>query len=115
MLVSIYHMTLKILENCIFGVKTSRFPLSYATLYWTSLCFPKICKPLVSSGLSILLHGFISLPDPTSCDKYDIWMHLLLFADYGMNRFCLSSGAVDSYWQKYDFEACKKLNWWLSL
>ena len=27
MLDSIYHMTLKILQNCIFGVKTSRFPL----------------------------------------------------------------------------------------
>ena len=30
--------------------------------------FPKICKPL--SGLSILLHGVISLPDATSYDNY---------------------------------------------
>ena len=32
MLDSNYHMTLKILKNCIFGVKTSRFPLFHATL-----------------------------------------------------------------------------------
>ena len=32
MLVSIYHMTLKLLKNRIFGVKTSRFCHFYATL-----------------------------------------------------------------------------------
>ena len=32
MLESIYHMTLKILKNRFFGVKTSRFPFFYATL-----------------------------------------------------------------------------------
>ena len=32
MLDSIYHILLNILKNCIFGVKTSRFPLIFATL-----------------------------------------------------------------------------------
>ena len=32
MLDFIYHMTLKILKNHIFGMKTSRFPLFYATI-----------------------------------------------------------------------------------
>ena len=32
MLDSIYHMTVKILENCIFGVKTSRFSLILRTV-----------------------------------------------------------------------------------
>ena len=34
---SIDHMTLKLLESCNFGVKTSRFCHLYATLTWTSL------------------------------------------------------------------------------
>ena len=29
---SIFHMTLKILKNCIFGVKRQDFPLFYTTL-----------------------------------------------------------------------------------
>ena len=32
MLDSIYHKTLKILKNCIFGVKSQDFPLFYAKL-----------------------------------------------------------------------------------
>ena len=51
MLDSIYHMTLKLLKNHISCVKC------YATYLKTA------------SGLSILLHGVISLPDATSCDK----------------------------------------------
>ena len=33
----------------------------------------EICK---SSSLSILLHGVISLPDETSCDKVTIYMYM---------------------------------------
>ena len=50
--------TLKILKKRIFGVKTLRF-----------------CRLLrnvimdVISGLSILMHDVISLPDATSCDN----------------------------------------------
>ena len=47
MLDSFYHLTLKILQNCILVCKRQDFPLIYALLYWTSLCFPKSCKPLV--------------------------------------------------------------------
>ena len=35
---SIYHMTLKLLKNRIFGMKTSDFAIFLATLKWTSLC-----------------------------------------------------------------------------
>ena len=36
MLDSIYHMTLKLLNNHILGVKTQDFAIFYATLKWTS-------------------------------------------------------------------------------
>ena len=44
-----------------------------ATLLLTSKHFPKIYKPLVASGLSILMHGVISFPDATSYDKYQYY------------------------------------------
>ena len=37
MLDSIYHMTLKLPKNSIFGVKTEDFAIFYATLKWMSL------------------------------------------------------------------------------
>ena len=37
MLDSIYHTTLKLLENGTFGVKTKYFAIFYATIKWTSL------------------------------------------------------------------------------
>ena len=39
MLDSIYHMSLRLLKNQNFGVKTSKFSIFYATLKWTSLCY----------------------------------------------------------------------------
>ena len=45
MLDSIYHITLKILNNHIFSVETSRFCHLFAALNWTPLCYPLICKP----------------------------------------------------------------------
>ena len=48
----------------------------FATLLWTSKGFRKIC------GLSILLHGFVSLPDATSYDK--IIKHEIIFVFVGM-------------------------------
>ena len=54
MLDSIYHMTLKLFQNCIFGIKKD-VDIFYAT-----------------SGLSILMYGVISLPDGTSCGKIDL-------------------------------------------
>ena len=47
MLDSIYHMILKILKNCIFGVKMSRFSLILHNLIMDVLRSQKICKPLV--------------------------------------------------------------------
>ena len=67
MLDSIYHMTLKILKNFIFGVKTSRFSLILHNVIMDIITFPR--DLLTTSGLLILLHGINSLPDATSCDK----------------------------------------------
>ena len=68
MLDSIYHMTLKLLKNLISGMKMSRFLTSFTQRYngrhvtlQTSL--------LTTSGLLILLHGIISLPEVTPCDN----------------------------------------------
>ena len=41
MLDSIYHMTLKILKNCIFGVKTSRFSLILRKVIMNFIMFPE--------------------------------------------------------------------------
>ena len=67
MLDSIYHMTLKILKNCIFGVKTSRISLILRNVITDATTFPVNLLP--TCGLSILLHGVISLLDAISCDK----------------------------------------------
>ena len=37
----IYHMTLKILKNCIFGVKTSRFSLILCNVSMNVITFPE--------------------------------------------------------------------------
>ena len=68
MLDSIYHMTLKLLKNSIFGVKIEDFVIYYTTLNWTSLLTLQNLKTI--SGLLILLHGIISLPVGMSCDKW---------------------------------------------
>ena len=44
MLDSIDHMTLKLLTDCIFGVKKQDFAIFYGTLKWISL--PNIAKSL---------------------------------------------------------------------
>ena len=44
MLDSIYHMTLKLLINHFFSVKTSRFCHFYSTLYWMSIHYALICN-----------------------------------------------------------------------
>ena len=58
MLGSIYHMTLKILNNCFFGVKTSRVSLILRNVIMDVIKFPV-------NLLSILLHGVISLSGAT--------------------------------------------------
>ena len=65
---SIYHVTLKVqcTETCMCGVKTSRFSLILHIVIMDVIAFPE--NLLTTSGLSILLHGVISLPDATSCD-----------------------------------------------
>ena len=52
MLDSIYHMTLKLYKTAFSALKGQEFAIFNAT-----------------SGVSILLHGVISLPDATLCDK----------------------------------------------
>ena len=66
MLDSIYHMSLKLLKHCIFGVKTSRFSLILRNVIMNVITFPENVQ---TNSLSILLHGVISLPDKTSYDK----------------------------------------------
>ena len=41
MLYSIYHMTVKILKNCMFGVKTSRFSLYLRNVIKDVITFPE--------------------------------------------------------------------------
>ena len=45
----LYHMTLILFCNRVFGLKTSTFCQIYTTLLWASfyVFFTKICKPLV--------------------------------------------------------------------
>ena len=66
---SIHCMTLKLLNNHSFGVKTSRFCHLFCNVIMDviTLWF-QISKPLVVY-IQILLHGIKSLPDMTSCDK----------------------------------------------
>ena len=64
MLDSIYHMPLKLLKNHILGVKTSRFCHLLRNLIMDGIM---LHTNLLT--LSILLHGVISLPGVTSCDK----------------------------------------------
>ena len=70
---SIYHMTLKILKNCIFFcVKMSRFSFISSKVIKNVITFPE--NLLTTCGLLILLHGVLSLPDGKPCDKmsYDL-------------------------------------------
>ena len=59
---------IKFTKKCIFGVKTSIFSLILCNVIMEVIVFPVNLK--TTSGLSILLHGFISLPDAMSYDKY---------------------------------------------
>ena len=66
-----YHMTSKLLKTPICGVKTSIFyHLLHNVIIDVITPRYKICKLLVA--LSILLHGVISLPAATQCDKCNI-------------------------------------------
>ena len=62
MLDSTYHMTLKLFWNHIFGVKT----LGFAICITLKASLHKV----FTSGLSLLLHDVISLPDAASYDKF---------------------------------------------
>ena len=62
--------------------KRYNFVIMYAALLWTSLRFPKICKPLV--------HGIISLADATSYDK-------LVFINTAKVMFKVSQGISPIY------------------
>ena len=64
---SIYHMTLKTLKNCIFVVKTSRLSLISSNVIMDVIASPE--NLYTTSGLSIVLHGVISLSGATLCYK----------------------------------------------
>ena len=61
-------MRLKLIKNRIFGVKTSRVCHLYTQRY-NGRHYVKLRNMTSTSGLSILMHGFIPLPDAKSCDK----------------------------------------------
>ena len=71
MIDSIYHMALRLLKNRFFARTRQEFAIFYVTLKWASLRYViKInLYTTTTSCFSILLHGFISLQDATSCDK----------------------------------------------
>ena len=70
-------MTLTFIKNRIFGVKTSRScQLLRNVIMDVITLLYEICKHLVT----ILLHGVISLPDLTSCDKRNYGILLSLFS-----------------------------------
>ena len=77
MLDSIYHMTLKLLENCILGMKASKFCHLLCSVIMDVIMLRKNLS--TTSGLSILLHGVIPLPDVTSYDngKYTWFLSFL--------------------------------------
>ena len=66
MLDYIYHMTLKLLYNCILAMKTKVLPYGCGVFI---ICHKYLTLLNLTSGLSILLHGVISLQDATLCDK----------------------------------------------
>ena len=61
MLDSIYHLTLRVLWNLISTVKKLKYCHYVHNVAMDAITFPKATR-----GLSILLHGVISLPDATS-------------------------------------------------
>ena len=61
MLDSIYRMTLNSIKNGIFSVETSRFCHLFRNGKMIIITFPE--NLYTTSGLSILLHSVISLPD----------------------------------------------------
>ena len=67
MLDSIDHMTLKYLDIAFWHEDFKILP-SFTQRY-NGCNFVTLPNLLTTSGLSILLHGVISLPDTTSCDK----------------------------------------------
>ena len=67
MLDSIYHMTFKILKKSHFSRENVNISSLLRNVIMDVITFP--INLYTTSGLSILLHGVISLPDATSCDK----------------------------------------------
>ena len=65
---SVYHMTLKLIKNLIWGVKMSR--LCHLLRNVIMDLIPVLQNLETTSGLLILLHGVISLPDATSCENF---------------------------------------------
>ena len=65
MLDSIEHMTLNLIKNHIFGVKTTRFCHLLRNVIMDVITCPENLS--ITSGLSTLFHSVISLPDVMSC------------------------------------------------
>ena len=64
MLASIYHMTLKILEICIFGMIMQCF-----AIFYTTIKVDTITKSVKHLGFINFIAWHLSLPSVTSCDK----------------------------------------------
>ena len=68
MLDSIYHMTLRLHWNLISGVKTLQLRHYVRNVVMDVITFP--VNRYTTSGLHILLHGVMSLPDATSYNTF---------------------------------------------
>ena len=65
---SIYHTTLKLLKNPILSMKLSRF--CHLLCNVINDIITQVMKSVDHNWFIDLLHGSMSLPDVTSCDKY---------------------------------------------
>ena len=78
MLDSIYHMTIKLLNNIIFGMQTSRICHLLCKVIMDALC--NVTKSVNYLTSKIIMHGVISLPDATNdnntyfCVACEAWL-----------------------------------------
>ena len=91
MLDSIYHMTLKLLKNENVKISPS-CTHCYNGHHYVSR------KSVTTSGISILLHGVISLADATSCDKRNKGN----FCVFHYSTLCLLASSADIFCKHFN-------------
>ena len=84
-------MTLRLLWDLISDIKTLYFWHYVRNVVMDVMTFPENLQ--TTSGLSILLHGFISLPDATLCDKNIKYFKLKI------EIVCITSTNIFLFWK----------------